>query len=77
MASMIKMVDTRTNDLTNPSHMDILSTECEELKKTLPFLLSAVKAFISLKAAKRMGTVEAQENRWGCACVADCMYILQ
>ena len=61
---MTKMVDTRTDDLVNPSHVDILSSESEQVKRALPLLLSAMKAFVSLKAAKKKGAAEAQENRW-------------
>ena len=63
MTSMTKMVDTRTDDLTNPSHVDILSAESEQVKRALPLLLSAMKAYVSLKAAKKKGAAEAQENR--------------
>ena len=61
---MTQMVDTRTEDLVNPSHIDIVSAESEQVKRALPLLLSAMKAFVSLKAGKKKGAAEAQENRF-------------
>ena len=74
---MTKMVDTRTDDLVNPSHIDILSAESEQVKRALPLLLSAMKAFVSLKASKKKGAAEAQENRWDTVCVCVCVCVIR
>jgi vinculin len=63
MTSMLKQVDGRMEDLTNPSHADILSAESDQVKRALPLLLSSMKAFVTLKREQRKGAAEAQENR--------------
>jgi vinculin len=63
MTSMTKQVDGRTEDLTNPSHADILTAENDQVKRALPLLLSSMKAFVTLKREQRKGAAEAQENR--------------
>ena len=60
---MTKMVDGRTEDLTNASHASILAEESEQVKRALPLLLSAMKAFVMLRKERRKGAPEAQENR--------------
>ena len=63
MTSMTKLVDARQQDLTNPSHADILEAESDQVKKALPLLLSSMKAFVTLHRDKKKGAAEAQENR--------------
>ena len=42
-----KMVDGRQADLTHQVHRDLLNKHTMNIKKTLPLLISAMKAFVS------------------------------
>ncbi|KAL5479938.1 hypothetical protein EMCRGX_G023541 [Ephydatia muelleri] len=63
ITSMTKMVETRYQDLTNPSHASILAAENDQVKQALPLLLSSMKAFVTFRRDKKKGEAEAQENR--------------
>ncbi|XP_003382439.1 PREDICTED: vinculin-like [Amphimedon queenslandica] len=63
ITNMTKQVDGRREDLTNASHAAILEDESEQVKKGLPLLLSAMKAFVTIKRDGRKGAEDAQENR--------------
>ena len=42
-----KMVDVREKDLTHQVHRDLLNKHTASVKKTLPLLISAMKAFVT------------------------------
>lgn len=63
LTSMVKLVDTRREELTNASHSAILEDELNQVRKGLPLLLSALKTLVGLKKTKSEGILDAQENR--------------
>ncbi|XP_065072400.1 vinculin-like [Rhopilema esculentum] len=58
-----KMVDGRQADLTHQVHRDLLIKHTTSVKKTLPLLISAMKAFVTTLERGGQGRAEAQENR--------------
>jgi len=58
-----KMVDVREKDLTHQVHRDLLNKHTASVKKTLPLLISAMKAFVTTLEKGGIGRAEAQENR--------------
>ena len=51
MTSMTKQVDNRTDDLTNPSHADILRAESDQVKGPRPSVCICVLSFRDVNLA--------------------------
>ena len=56
-------VEGRTSDLTNLSHAAKLGEECDLYKRSIPLLMSSMRAFGHLRQTAPQSAGEAQENR--------------
>jgi vinculin len=63
LATTLKQVEGRTSDLTNLSHAAKLGEECDLYKRSIPLLMSSMRAFGHLRQTAPQSAGEAQENR--------------
>eukprot|EP00794_Sanderia_malayensis_P016841 gene16841-18540_t len=61
--NMVKLVESRQADLTHKVHQDLLKMHCNDVKKSIPTLITAMKAFVVTLERGGPGRAEAQENR--------------
>lgn len=63
VTNMVKLVEGRQGDLTHKVHQDLLKMHTNSVKKSLPPLISVMKAFVVTLERGGPGRAEAQENR--------------